>query len=172
MDEIGRGTSTYDGMSLAQAIIEHFVESQKGFTLFSTHYHELTQLESLYPQVQNFHMSAKESQGKLQFQHTLKKGPANQSYGIQVARLAGVPSRVTERARQILQGLEAESFGESKSSVQMDLFQTAGRRSEETPKDVVKENHPMLSELQKMSLSEMTPLEVLMKVNEWQKSLS
>jgi len=168
MDEIGRGTSTYDGMSLAQAIVEHLVSSHKGYTLFSTHYHELTQLEALYPQVLNFHMSAQESSGKLQFQHSLKRGPSSKSYGIQVAKLAGLPISVTKRASELLQGLEARR---KQSGVdQMDLFAEAPLASQEAPSDPALQK--VREELRKIALDQMTPVEVLLKVNEWQRTLS
>ncbi|NCN95637.1 MAG: DNA mismatch repair protein MutS [Bdellovibrionales bacterium] len=172
MDEIGRGTSTYDGLSLAQAIIEHLVSCRRGFTLFSTHYHELTELEDLYPQVLNFHMSAKESAGQLRFQHSLRPGPANQSYGIQVARLAGIPTSVTERAKEILKDLE-ERRSASERALQLDLFSRAAISEREVHEEAsTLKDHPVIEELQKMALSEMTPIEVLMKVNEWQRNLS
>src|SRR6185312_9449657 len=106
MDEIGRGTSTYDGLSLAQAILEHLVTGRKPYLLFATHYHELTGLNQIYPQIHNAHMSVVEKGGQIQFLHTLQNGPANRSYGIHVAKLAGIPTAVTTRAQQILGGFE------------------------------------------------------------------
>lgn len=169
MDEIGRGTSTYDGLSLAQSIIEYLVSQGKGYTLFSTHYHELTALEGLYPQVMNFHMSAQESQGKLQFQHSLKKGPASKSYGIQVAKLAGLPEVVTKRASQILSHLEKNAFS---SESQMDFFSGGGVLTDTEEQKPISENSEVLEELKAMAMSEMTPIEVFMKVNEWRKTLT
>ncbi len=170
MDEIGRGTSTYDGMSLAQAIIEHLVSEGKAYTLFSTHYHELTSLETLFPQIKNFHMSAQESQGKLQFQHSLKKGPANKSYGIQVARLAGLPDSVTKRAAQILAQVEKKVAA---SSDQMDFFSDSSQIVlNNQVEDVDPDQNRVLEELKDMAINDMTPIEVLLKVNEWRRTLS
>lgn len=167
MDEIGRGTSTYDGLSLAQSIIEHFVSQNKAYTLFSTHYHELTQLEALYPQVINFHMSAHESQGDLKFQHSLVRGPASKSYGIQVAKLAGLPKTVTQRAAQIL--VELEGKRRKADANQMDLFAEVDLVQAPT---APAEKSPILAELEKIALDKMTPVEVLLKVHEWQRTLS
>jgi DNA mismatch repair protein MutS len=106
LDEVGRGTSTYDGMCLAQAILEFLVERKQSLTLFATHYHELTQLESRLARVKNAHMSIVEKSGDIHFLHTLVAGPANKSYGIQVARLAGLPKEVTQRAQGLLKRIE------------------------------------------------------------------
>ena len=168
MDEIGRGTSTYDGLSLAQSIVEFLVSKGKAYTLFSTHYHELTELENIYPQVLNHHMSAQESAGKLQFQHSLKKGAANKSYGIQVAKLAGLPIEVTKRAGQILAGLENR-----KERSQLDLFSGPAMNSAlETEPSIANESLEVIEELKKIAMNEMTPMEVFMKVNEWRRTLS
>lgn len=107
-DEIGRGTSTYDGMALAQAIIEHIHHHIGAKTLFSTHYHELTVLAEHLPKLRNIHVSAAEQNGKLVFLHKVKEGPADQSYGIHVAELAELPSGLIARAKEILQQLENE----------------------------------------------------------------
>ena len=106
LDEIGRGTSTFDGMSLAQAILEFLLEKKKALTFFATHYHELTALEEKYPQLKNAHMTVLEKSGEIRFLHTLKQGPAQKSYGIQVARLAGLPPEITQRAAVLLKNLE------------------------------------------------------------------
>ena len=103
LDEVGRGTSTYDGMSLAQAILEYLISESRCLTLFSTHYHELTRLSEHLPQIQNAHMSVHDDKGQgIKFQYTLRRGPASKSYGIQVAELAGLPASVVRRASQIL----------------------------------------------------------------------
>ena len=115
MDEIGRGTSTYDGLSLAHACAEHLATSTRAFTLFATHYFELTALADALPGVANVHLDAAEypsSQGdKLVFLHHVKAGPANRSYGLQVASLAGVPAAVIANARRYLQELEQRDTG-------------------------------------------------------------
>jgi DNA mismatch repair protein MutS len=108
MDEIGRGTSTFDGLSLAWAAAHFMGEKAGAFTLFATHYFELTALAQELPACGNVHLDATEHKGQLVFLHAVKPGPANQSYGLQVASLAGVPREVIRRARKYLQALEAE----------------------------------------------------------------
>lgn len=107
-DEIGRGTATYDGMALAQAIIEHIHNHVGAKTLFSTHYHELTQLADTLPKLKNVHVGAAEENGQLVFLHKVEPGPADKSYGIHVAKLAGLPEPVIQRADVILQALEGK----------------------------------------------------------------
>ena len=106
MDEIGRGTSTFDGMSLAWAAAHHMGETARAFTLFATHYFELTALAQELPACGNVHLDATEHDGQLVFLHSVTPGPANQSYGLQVASLAGVPKDVIKRARAYLRILE------------------------------------------------------------------
>ena len=113
MDEIGRGTSTFDGLSLAWAAAHFMGEKVRAFTLFATHYFELTALAGEIPGCVNVHLDATEHKGQLVFLHTVREGPANQSYGLQVAALAGVPPAVIKRARGYLATLEAQQFRES-----------------------------------------------------------
>lgn len=105
-DEIGRGTATYDGMALAEAIIEYVHDNIKAKTLFSTHYHELTQLSNRLNGLVNIHVGAQENKGNLVFMHKILEGPADKSYGVQVAKLAGLPEELLKRAAEILKGLE------------------------------------------------------------------
>jgi len=107
MDEIGRGTSTFDGLSLAWAAAHYMGDTAQAFTLFATHYFELTALAEEIPTCRNVHLDATEHKGELVFLHAVRPGPANQSYGLQVASLAGVPRDVIRRARGYLQTLEA-----------------------------------------------------------------
>ena len=109
MDEIGRGTSTYDGLSLAWAAAHHIGERVRAFTLFATHYFELTALPAELPACANVHLDATEHGDRLVFLHAVKNGPASRSYGLQVAQLAGVPAAVIQRARQYLKRLEDDS---------------------------------------------------------------
>jgi DNA mismatch repair protein MutS len=109
MDEIGRGTSTFDGLSLAWATAHHIGTALRALTLFATHYFELTALAGELPACANVHLDATEYGNKLVFMHAVKEGPANQSYGLQVAALAGVPPAVIRRARRYLQNLENQS---------------------------------------------------------------
>ena len=108
MDEIGRGTSTFDDLSLAWAAAHYMGEKAQAFTLFATHYFELTALASELPACSNVHLDATEHEGQLVFLHAVKPGPANQSYGLQVAALAGVPPNVIKRAKTYLKALESQ----------------------------------------------------------------
>lgn len=167
LDEIGRGTSTYDGLSLAQAILEFLVTHKRPVVLFATHYHELTQLASHYPQVKNAHMAIHERNGEITFLHTLTPGPANKSYGIQVARLAGLPPAVTQRAKSLLNKLET---GMPQDQNQLSLT------------TMMLEDPPIVSppsELEELKeavknapLQKMTPLEALNQIAQWQRNLS
>jgi DNA mismatch repair protein MutS len=119
VDEVGRGTSTFDGLALAWAIARHLIETTRSFTLFATHYFELTQLPDTHPAAANVHLSAVEHKDSIVFLHAVQPGPASQSYGLQVAQLAGVPQAVIRAARRHLAELEAHSV---QSSGQFDLF--------------------------------------------------
>jgi DNA mismatch repair protein MutS len=107
LDEVGRGTSTFDGMSIAWAVAEHLHDTVKARTLFATHYHELTELEERLPAVRNYNLGVLEEGGQVVFLHKVVPGSASRSYGIQVAHLAGVPENVLVRARSILDDLES-----------------------------------------------------------------
>jgi DNA mismatch repair protein MutS len=122
LDEIGRGTSTYDGLALAWASAVHLARSSRSFVLFATHYFELTSLAEALETVANVHLSATEHDGRIVFLHSVHEGPASQSYGIQVARLAGVPDPVLEIARQKLTELETSAHLATASPLQADLF--------------------------------------------------
>jgi DNA mismatch repair protein MutS len=122
MDEIGRGTSTFDGLALAAAIAHELAVRNRCLTLFATHYFELTQLAQRLPQVANVHVAAAEANGKVVFLHQVREGPANQSYGLAVAALAGVPGAVLRRARSLLVQLEQRAIA---SGDQLDLFEVA-----------------------------------------------
>lgn len=150
-DEIGRGTSTYDGMSLAQAMMEYIHDVIGANTLFSTHYHELTQLESHLLRLKNVHVAATEQDQKVVFLHKVMDGPADKSYGIHVAELAELPQPIIERARELLEGYENEK------EQQLSLFDF-------DRKPLVKEQQPtspVLEELASLQVVEMTPMEAL-----------
>src|SRR5215813_12348456 len=108
LDEIGRGTSTYDGVSLAWAVVEHIHDRIGCRTLFATHYHELTDLEDQLPGVRNYNVAVKEWNDQVMFLHQIVPGAADKSYGIHVAQLAGVPRAVNDRAREVLHWLESQ----------------------------------------------------------------
>src|SRR5689334_21289611 len=119
MDEVGRGTSTFDGLALAWAIARHLVERNKSLSLFATHYFEMTRLALEYKEVANVHLDAVEHKDSIVFLHAVAEGPASQSYGLQVAALAGVPKAVIRQARRYLQMLEDASVTRGS---QTDLF--------------------------------------------------
>ena len=122
MDEVGRGTSTFDGLALAWAIARHLIDSSRSFTLFATHYFELTQLPESHPSAANVHLSAVEHKDSIVFLHAVQDGPASQSYGLQVAQLAGVPPSVIRAARKHLARLESQALD---ATPQLDLFAAA-----------------------------------------------
>jgi DNA mismatch repair protein MutS len=122
MDEVGRGTSTFDGLALAWAIARHLIDSSRSFTLFATHYFELTQLPESHPSAVNVHLSAVEHKDSIVFLHAVQDGPASQSYGLQVAQLAGVPPAVIRAARKHLARLESQALD---ATPQLDLFAPA-----------------------------------------------
>ncbi len=119
MDEVGRGTSTFDGLALAWAIARHLIDNSRSFTLFATHYFELTQLPEAHPSAANVHLSAVEHKDSIVFLHAVQDGPASQSYGLQVAQLAGVPPSVIKAARKHLARLESQALD---TTPQLDLF--------------------------------------------------
>ncbi len=119
MDEIGRGTSTFDGLALAGAIASHLHEKNRSFTLFATHYFELTDFPTRHPGALNMHVSAAESGDQIVFLHAIEAGPASRSYGVQVARLAGMPGSLVRQARATLEALEAQ---QAAGAAQVDLF--------------------------------------------------
>ncbi len=163
LDEIGRGTSTYDGVSIAWAVVEyiHNHPSLRAHTLFATHYHELTQMPELLPGVRNYNVAVSESEGKVVFLHKIVPGGADRSYGIHVAQLAGLPRPVIQRASEILKTLESSSGKAVKinpdAPAQMALFP---------------ETNPMLDELKSLDINSMSPIEALNKLYEWQKKFS
>ncbi|MBS1188042.1 MAG: mutS [Burkholderiaceae bacterium] len=129
MDEVGRGTSTFDGLALAWAIARHLIETTRSFTLFATHYFELTQLPQSHPAAANVHLSAVEHKDSIVFLHAVQPGPASQSYGLQVAQLAGVPAAVIRSARKHLALLESHTL---QPTPQFDMFAMAALREVES----------------------------------------
>jgi DNA mismatch repair protein MutS len=171
LDEVGRGTSTFDGMCLAQSILEHLLSDVKTTTFFATHYHELTQLEDSYPQIQNAHMTVADTQGEIRFLHTLVRGPAKKSYGIQVAELAGLPPVVIRRAKSILKSIESQKVG---ATSQLSLLDMAfEEETSVSPEEKAEQERlwTFLQEVKKYPLTKITPLEALNQIAQWQKSL-
>jgi DNA mismatch repair protein MutS len=154
MDEIGRGTSTFDGLALAFAIARHLIEKNRAFTLFSTHYFELTRLAQEYAECANVHLDAVEHGHRIVFLHAVEEGPASQSYGIQVAALAGVPGSVVRDARRRLAVLENREVADHH---QPDLFATLPPAAEAEP-------HPLVDALAAIDPDALTPREALEKL--------
>jgi DNA mismatch repair protein MutS len=165
LDEIGRGTSTYDGLSLAWAITEHLHEQIGCRTLFATHYHELTQLEESLPRVANWNVAVKEWNDEVVFLHRIVRGGADKSYGIHVARLAGIPLEVNERAKDVLSQLEADH----RDAFDRPTIQTPGTDSGNGQFQMTLfgfTDHPLLDQMQKLDLNSMTPIEALQFLQE------
>jgi DNA mismatch repair protein MutS len=152
MDEIGRGTSTFDGLALAFAIARHLLEKSRSLTLFATHYFELTRLNADYPECANVHLDAVEHGHRIVFLHALEEGPASQSYGIEVAALAGIPAGVIRDAKRRLRALENREID---AGPQADLFATLPE-----PEDVPL-SHPVLTELADIDPDALSPREAL-----------
>ena len=161
LDEVGRGTSTFDGLAIAQAIVEYIHNHPRlgARTLFATHYHELTELEKVLPRVRNFRMDVREEGNDVHFLHRVVAGGADRSYGIHVARLAGIPRAVTRRAEEILRELERQTRG--------------SRRHREPEVEVIQlslfgEPNPLLEDLKALDVVSLTPIEAIAKLFEFQ----
>jgi DNA mismatch repair protein MutS len=153
MDEVGRGTSTFDGLALAWAIARQLLERNRALTLFATHYFEMTRLALEYKTAANIHLDAAEHKDTIVFLHAVEEGPASQSYGLQVAQLAGVPKNVIRDARRYLQLLEEASLTRGGQS---DLF-VAGKAEPE----VREEPDALRQALAAVSPDELSPREAL-----------
>ena len=154
MDEVGRGTSTFDGLALAWAIARRLIETNPSYTLFATHYFELTQLAGEYPECANVHLAAAEHAGGVVFLHAVRDGPASQSYGLQVAQLAGVPPAVIRAARKHLTDLEEQAARVTRP--QRDLFATSDLRVEE-PAPAPAASHPLIEQLRAIKPDQLSP---------------
>jgi DNA mismatch repair protein MutS len=174
LDEIGRGTSTFDGLSLAWAIVEHIAKHNRAKTFFATHYHELTELENVLDCVKNYNIAVREWNDKMIFIRKIERGGADQSYGVQVARLAGIPGTVIRRAKQILQNLEEHELSPqgltaklrkqlSGKSAQMDIFEVF------IEKDDARER--ILDEIRGLDVENLTPMDALRILSEIQGKL-
>jgi DNA mismatch repair protein MutS len=152
MDEVGRGTSTFDGLALAWAIARHLVEKNRSLSLFATHYFEMTRLALDYKEVANVHLGAVEHKDSIVFMHAVEEGPASQSYGLQVAALAGVPKAVIRQARKYLELLEESAITRGNTA---DLFAATRAPEPEPAAD------PLRDELGKVNPDELSPREAL-----------
>jgi len=186
-DEIGRGTATYDGMALAEAIIEYVHDEIGAKTLFSTHYHELTELEDRLEGLSNVHVGAEEEDGNLVFLHKMEEGAADKSYGVQVAKLAGLPDNLLSRASEILEYLENKDNTVVKEAVESDnsapktepLPTTVNEEKTEDSNQldlfspfISKEGESILNDLKTVDVLNMTPLDAMNKLNDLQKRLN
>ena len=197
LDEVGRGTATYDGISIAWAASEYIVNEIRCKTLFATHYHELTVLGDELPTVQNVHVAADESDGEVTFLRTVRDGPTDRSYGVHVADLAGVPGPVVDRSRDVLDRLREDEAidvrgsggGGETTQVVFDLdsgeFSTGASESEQrvatdgsheqntgdTEPSIDPETEAVLDELTDLNVNETPPVELMAKVQEWQAEL-
>jgi len=180
LDEIGRGTATWDGLSIAWAVAEHLHDEIGAATLFATHYHELTDLARTRERVRNGSIAVKEYNEEILFLHKLVEGPANRSYGIQVARLAGVPEPVVQRAREVLTNLESAEFDGDEPTVgrehedgmpvrrrapQLSLFGEAPKAEPAARRD------PIVDAIADLPLDATTPIEALNQLYRWQRQL-
>jgi len=171
LDEIGRGTSTYDGLALAWAVVEELTGKFDGIrTIFATHYHELTSLEKKISCLQNFNIAVKEWKGDIVFLRKLVPGPADKSYGIEVARLAGVPQRVVKRAGEILIDLEKQR---DKKTILVEKRQSL---LSETPlkqgyQECSKIRNGLSEKLSLVNLNSMTPIQALNTLHKWKSEM-
>jgi DNA mismatch repair protein MutS len=164
LDEIGRGTSTFDGLSIAWAVAEYLIRNECGAkTLFATHYHELTALEDGNAPIKNYSIMVKEDKGNIKFLHKIISGAADRSYGIQVASLAGLPAKVIARAKAVLRDLEEKKEKYPPRFSQQRLF---------TEKEKGKtEPHPIIEELAAININELSPLKAFEQIVSWRQFL-
>ncbi|MCK5832617.1 DNA mismatch repair protein MutS [bacterium] len=172
LDEIGRGTSTYDGLSIAWAVSE-FIHNSAGHrakAIFATHYHELTELPNIYPRASNFQVAVRESGDSVQFLHKIVPGGCDDSYGIYVAKMAGVPDSVIARAQNILELLESGEKLNSESIIRVGGHKGKSIRSEGIQISLFEpENHPLVQQLRNLDPERMTPMEALEYITRWRK---
>ena len=164
LDEVGRGTSTFDGISIAWAITEYIHENIKAKTIFATHYHELNELAELFPRIKNFKADVKELGDKIIFLHKIVPGYADHSYGIEVAKMAGLPEEVTERAKEILINLEQKELtpqGKGKRKISKEILKEKFQISLFEMSD-----SKLREEILNLDIDNMTPVQALMKLNE------
>ncbi|NIP36283.1 MAG: DNA mismatch repair protein MutS, partial [Thermoplasmata archaeon] len=171
LDEIGRGTSTFDGLSIAWAVVEYIHAHSRAKTLFATHYHQLTDLDRVLPRLKNSHFTAEEREGEVVFLRKVVDGSTDRSYGIQVAALAGLPSEVLDRAKDILDSIESKNAISVKAqraegyprSVQTVLFDPEGRSM---PEAASAEPSPIEEEIRNVDVMNITPLQALVMLSE------
>jgi DNA mismatch repair protein MutS len=167
-DEIGRGTATYDGMAIAQAIIEYVHEKTKAITLFSTHYHELTRLEETLERLKNVHVTANEENKQIVFLHKVEEGPTDKSYGINVAELAKLPKSIIKRSNDILKHLESDKD----KTILLNLFNFDDYEAQDNQQVLTSELELVVNRLKQVNINELTPLEALVILKELQDEIN
>jgi DNA mismatch repair protein MutS len=162
LDEVGRGTSTYDGLSLAWAVTEHIANKIKCRTLFATHYHELTELAELFTNVKNCNVAVREWMDEVVFLHKILPGGTDKSYGIHVAKLAGIPKSIVERSKEILEELEA-TFQKEASGRHL-----AKHKTKKPPHDIlfVEKHKSVLDKLSSTDVDNLTPIDAINLLNQ------
>ena len=169
LDEIGRGTSTYDGISLAWAVTEFLHDQIRCRTLFATHYHELTELTKTLPHTSNWNVAIREHGDDIVFLHKIVEGPADKSYGIHVAKIAGLPREVVDRATVILKQLESDHIDES------GRVKIPERKSKSRDRQLalfVEPDHPVIEQLKSLDLNQLTPLAALQLLNDFRRDVA
>ncbi|MBB1530047.1 MAG: DNA mismatch repair protein MutS, partial [Prevotella sp.] len=172
-DELGRGTSTYDGISIAWAIVEYLHEHQssRARTLFATHYHELNEMEKLFPRIKNFNVAVKELDGKVIFLRKLVAGGSEHSFGIHVAEIAGMPRTIVKRSEEVLKQLEADNA--EVGSAGRPKVQNIGKDNEGVQLSIFQLDDPVLSQVRDeiigLDINNLTPMEALNKLSDIKK---
>jgi DNA mismatch repair protein MutS len=169
LDEVGRGTSTYDGVAIAWSIVDYLVNNVKAKTLFATHYHELLFLESIHEEVKNFKVEVLEENNQVAFMHKIAKGGIDKSYGIHVAKLAGVPQKVITRSKEILTDLQKRSI--SKLIQGYKVIDTK-QISLEDSINTLKVDKELLNKIKQIDINSLSPIEVVNQLNIIQKELN
>lgn len=173
-DELGRGTATFDGIALAEAILYHIANKVRAATIFSTHFHELTELDEKIPTMKNVHVGATEYEGEVVFLHKILDGPADKSYGIHVAKLAGLPQTLLDHSQTTLTELESNAYRlRHPDAEQMSLFDqvVVAEPLPEKVNQLDENTQQVLNELEKIDINRMTPFEAMQQLLDWQAQL-
>lgn len=165
LDEVGRGTSTYDGVAIAWSVVQYIHEKIGAKTLFATHYHELVDLEKFLSRVKNYNIAIKETEGEILFLRKIQKGGTDKSYGVHVASLAGIPNEVITKAREILMSLEQEGLFEVKH-IESEITKDKKEVPVQIPLMAKLPKDPIVEELKQLDLNKMTPIEALTKLSD------
>jgi DNA mismatch repair protein MutS len=171
LDEIGRGTSTFDGISIAWSITEylHENESVAAKTLFATHYHELNELSEIFPRIKNYKVEVREFGDKVVFLHRVSPGRADHSYGIQVGQMAGLPLFVTNRAKEVLQNLESKEL--TPYEVRKEKLKSMAQKNENQINMFEIKDDKLRGEIDEIEIEKLTPIDALNKLNELKKKV-